>query len=87
VPAFTFYNGTTLTIVEMFRNIGYDSLFIGGLADEIEQLAKLLPPDYRKPSTTIPQSRAGGRALIPKSPLGGPSLRVWQGWGLSLVPF
>jgi hypothetical protein len=30
---------------------------------------------------------AGGRALIPKSPLGGPSLRVLQGWGLSLVPF
>ena len=32
---------------------------------------------------------AGGRTLIPKSPLGGPSLRVcfMQGWGLSAVLF
>src|SRR5579859_805412 len=30
---------------------------------------------------------AGGRVLIPKNGLGGPSLQVLQGWGLSLVPF
>jgi hypothetical protein len=48
VPSFKFLNGA-IPLDVMLRNTGADGLFIRQLADEIEQLAKLLPPDYRKP--------------------------------------
>jgi hypothetical protein len=51
VPAFI-PNGdpnSRITFSDMMRGSGMDALMIGRLADEIEQMAKLLPPDSRKP--------------------------------------
>jgi hypothetical protein len=44
VPGFT--NGTVvMPLTEMFRGTGFDVYWVGRLADEIDQMAKLLPPD------------------------------------------
>lgn len=47
VPALV-ADGSRVTVPDLFRGSGFDSVYIGGLADEIEQMAKLLPPDSDK---------------------------------------
>ena len=51
VPAFV-NNGdlnSRVSIVDLMRGTGFDSFYIGRLADEIEQMAKQLPSDSAKP--------------------------------------
>lgn len=43
VPAFWADNGSSIPVTALFKGTGFDTLFIRGLADEIEQMAKLLP--------------------------------------------
>jgi hypothetical protein len=49
VPAFKAENGSSVPVTALFRGSGFDTFFIRGLADEIEEMAKLLPPGSAKP--------------------------------------
>ena len=49
VPALLSDDGKSIPITALFKGTPVDSFFIGGLADEIEQMTKLLPPDSGKP--------------------------------------
>jgi hypothetical protein len=49
VPGFIDSSGTRISITEIMRASGMDTLYFPTLADEIEQMAKLLPPDSGKP--------------------------------------
>jgi hypothetical protein len=49
VPGFIDSEGTRLPVTEIFRSSGFDTFYFKGWADEIEQMAKLLPPESRKP--------------------------------------
>jgi hypothetical protein len=48
VPAFIDADGNRLTFAQIVRGTGADAFFIRGLANEIEQMSKLLPPDSAK---------------------------------------
>jgi hypothetical protein len=48
VPGFIDSEGTRLPFTEILKGSGIDTFYIPGLADEIEQMAKLLPPDSAK---------------------------------------
>ncbi len=39
---------TRITFPDMMRGSGFDAMWLGRMADEIEQMAKLLPPDSAK---------------------------------------
>ena len=45
VPALVAENGSHIPIAALFRGSGMDVFYLQGLANEIEQMAKLLPPD------------------------------------------
>jgi len=49
VPAFQTGGGVSVPITDLMKGTGFEVGFIKGLADEIEQMAKLLPPDSQKP--------------------------------------
>jgi hypothetical protein len=52
VPALLAGDGTNTTSIPftaLFKGSGFAAVYIGGLADEIEEMAKLLPPDSRRP--------------------------------------
>jgi hypothetical protein len=51
VPAFIVGSDprSRVTFSELMRGSGFDAMMIGRLADEMEEMAKLLPPDSRKP--------------------------------------
>jgi hypothetical protein len=49
VPAFNGSDGSRVTLTDMFRGTGFDAPYFGRLADELEQMFKLLPPDGKKP--------------------------------------
>jgi hypothetical protein len=42
-------SGTRIPLTELFRGSGFDTFWFRGLANEIEQMAKLLPAASRKP--------------------------------------
>jgi hypothetical protein len=49
VPAFVeIPGGSRLTLSEMMRGSGFDTPYIHGLANEIEEMAKMLPSDHTK---------------------------------------
>jgi hypothetical protein len=48
VPAFSDSDGSRVTVSDLMRGSGFDVLMLDGLANEIEQMAKLLPPDSGK---------------------------------------
>jgi hypothetical protein len=45
VPALVADNGSHIPLIALFRGTGVDTYYMRGLADEIEQMARLLPPD------------------------------------------
>lgn len=47
MPAFK-TDGVSVPLIALIKNSGFDSFMIRGYADEIEQMAKLLPPDSQK---------------------------------------
>jgi hypothetical protein len=50
VPGFVYDHNprTRITFPNLMRGSGFDAMYLGKLADEIEQMAHLLPPDHPK---------------------------------------
>jgi hypothetical protein len=87
-----YFNGSPLThlVCQPERSEGSAVRLLATRHSPLSFGRDLLFPLYLtfQPSNLLTFQRAGGRALIPKSPLGAPSLRVLQGWVflLSLFP-